>query len=379
MKKISFISSTRADYGLLKEPMLAVQSSADFELQLLLTGTHLSDKFGSTHKEVEHDGFKIDQKIDLGDLTDSNLSMALQVSRAVEGTAKALEELKPDALVVLGDRYEILGATQAAFFLNIPIVHLHGGEVTQGAIDDSIRHSITKLAHYHVTSTNVYRNRVLQLGEDPDKVFCLGSTGLENLLKDDLMTKEALEESLNFKFKQQNLLITFHPVTAAKENISELISALSHFSEVGQIITLPNSDPGYESIRDQVMDYAKNKDHVFVTPSLGQKRYNSAMKIVDVVVGNSSSGIVEAPFCGTRTLNVGERQKGRVMDSTKITSIRCDAKSIKDSLKNLLSADYTKSSSNLYGEGNFSKKFLDLLGQLDFTTKKKFFDLNAKY
>lgn len=378
MKKVCFISSTRADYGLLKLPMKRVLDSSILELQLIVTGSHLCNDFGLTYQEIENDGFKISKKVDLGTFEDSRLSIALQVAASLKGASEALSNLKPDAVVVLGDRYEMLGAAQAAFFLNIPLVHIHGGEVTEGAIDDSIRHAITKLSTYHITSTEEYKKRVIQLGESPDHVFCLGSTGLENFLKTNLMNQEEIEKSLNFKLKKQNLLITFHPVTAAHESVAELITALSEFDTIGQIITLPNSDHGYSEIKNQFIEYAKEKEHILITPSLGQLRYNSMMKIADLVVGNSSSGIVEAPFCGTLTLNIGERQKGRVMDLEKITNTTCEAKEIHKSLELLLESNKSKAPSMLYGDGTFSDKFIQFIENKDFKSNKKFYDIDFK-
>lgn len=357
--------------------MDAVQKDSSFELQIIATGTHLSEKFGSTFKEIENDNFHITKKIPLGDLLDSRLSMTAQVSTALENIASSLTELKPDLVVILGDRYEILGAAQAAFFLGIPLLHLHGGELTEGALDDSIRHCITKLSNYHITSTEDYKSRVIQLGENPKKVFCLGATGLENLLTPDILTKKQIEKNLDFRFQDQNLLITFHPVTAANENASELIEALSHFPQVGQIITLPNSDPGYAPIRKSFLSYASTNKNVIAVPSLGQKRYSTTMKIVDLVVGNSSSGIIEAPFSGTRSLNIGSRQQGRTFDPKRVTNVVCQRDKILTSLNKLLKEPHScKEPSLLYGDGHFSQKFIKVLYEISpFDTKKTFFDL----
>jgi UDP-hydrolysing UDP-N-acetyl-D-glucosamine 2-epimerase len=378
IKKICVVTSTRADYGLLREPMKALKSSKDFELQTLVTGTHFSKFFGETYKEILSDGFHIDKKVSLPDFEDSPTSIAEQTAQTLSGSAKAFAELKPDAVVVLGDRYEILGVTQAAFFLKIPLIHLHGGELTQGALDDSIRHAITKLSNFHVTSTLEYKNRVLQLGEPEDKVFCLGATGLENFKSTPLKTKEELELDLNFKFYKKNLLITFHPVTASDESVQELITALERFKDVGQIITLPNSDTGHKEVRQLLVEYAQKRSNVIALPSLGQVRYNSVMKVVDVVVGNSSSGIVEAPFCGVQSLNVGNRQKGRVMDPLKITSVSCDSTQIENALHKILSKKQDNTSSKIYGKGDFSKKFINTLKKLELTSLKKFSDVELK-
>jgi UDP-hydrolysing UDP-N-acetyl-D-glucosamine 2-epimerase len=375
MKKICFISSTRADYGLLKWSMLEVQKSKDLELQLIVTGMHLSPKFGSTYEEIEKDLIIINDKVDLGELEDSKESMSMQVAKSIDGISKALLRLSPDAVVVLGDRYEILGAAQAAFFNSIPLVHLHGGEVTEGAIDDVVRHCITKLSNYHVTSTEAYKKRVIQLGEDPKNVYNLGAPGLESFTKVQLMNQEELSKSLGFKFYSKNILVTFHPVTFLNEEINELIEGLANLNDVGQIITMPNSDPGHSKIMDALKSYAKDKPNVFLVSSLGQLRYTSLMKIVDLVVGNSSSGIIEAPFSGTRTLNIGDRQKGRLADDS-VFNVSCNKDLILKKLQELLQSSYQKMPSFLYGDGNFAKSFCQMLTKLDLSIgHKKFHDL----
>lgn len=374
MKKICFITSTRADYGLLKWSMDAVNASKEFKLQTIATGMHLSPIFGETYKEIEKD-FIIDAKISLGDMEDSKLSVSHQLAMAIKEISKTLVDLKPDAIVLLGDRYEILGAAQAAFFQSIPIIHIHGGEKTEGAFDDAIRHCITKLSQYHITSTNEYRNRVIQLGEDAKRVFSLGAPGLENFLKLKLLTKVELTQDLKFNFLEKNILVTFHPVTSAEENSDELLTALAKFPNVGQFISLPNSDPGYSKIINDLKSYAVKNKNVHLFDSLGQLRYSSMLKVVDLVVGNSSSGILEAPFVGTKTLNIGERQKGRLSDSS-VIHIKCSEADIVKSMTELLKESYTKNPSALYGNGIFAKPFLEILTKLDLTSHyKKFYDL----
>nr|BDT26844.1 UDP-N-acetylglucosamine 2-epimerase [Bacteriovorax sp. HI3] len=375
MKKICFITSTRADYGLLKWSMKEVQSSADLQLQVIATGMHLSPVFGETYKEIEIDQIQVDEKVSLGSLDDSVNSVNLQLSEAVKNISQALIRLQPDAVVLLGDRYEILGAAQAAFFLSIPIIHLHGGEKTEGAFDDVIRHCITKLSQYHITSTEVYRQRVIQLGEAPERVFNLGAPGLENFLKQNLMSKEELAKSLGATFLSKNVLVTFHPVTGASEDISNLLRALEKFPNVGQFISLPNSDPGYSKIATSLKDYAAKNPNVFLFTNLGPLKYSSMLKIADLVVGNSSSGILESPFVGTKTLNIGERQKGRLYDDEIVTHVECREKEIYEALNTLLKEPYTKQNSLLYGTGNFAKPFIKLISQLKFTNQKKFHDL----
>lgn len=377
MKKICFITSTRADYGLLKWSMKEVQASNQFQLQIIATGMHLSPLFGETYKEIEKDKFVIDEKVSLGNLKDSKNSVNLQLASAVKEISQALAKLKPDAVVLLGDRYEILGAAQASFFLSIPIIHMHGGEKTEGAFDDVIRHCITKLSQFHITSTESYRKRVIQLGEAPERVFNLGAPGLENFLKLSLLSKEEIAKDLNVQFLDKNILVTFHPVTGANENIEELLKALAKFPNVGQFISLPNSDPGYSKILSDLKEYADKNKNVFLFSNLGQLRYSSMLKIVDLVVGNSSSGILESPFVGTKTLNIGDRQKGRLAEDS-VININCSESDIFTAMTDLLKTSYIKTGSLLYGNGHFSKPFIELLSKLDLTSHyKKFYDLES--
>jgi UDP-hydrolysing UDP-N-acetyl-D-glucosamine 2-epimerase len=379
MKKVCFITSTRADYGLLKWSMKEIQKSSEFTLQIIATGMHLDENFGNTYLEVEKDGFVMSEKVSLGEILDSRESVINQVAIAVKEISKTIMRLQPDLIVILGDRYEMLGAAQAAFFSSIPIIHLHGGEVTEGALDDCIRHCITKLSQFHITSTEVYRKRVIQLGERPESVFNLGAPGLENFIHEKMMTKEELSQSLGFKFLTKNILMTFHPVTAAlekPESINDVLGALVHFPEVGQIITMPNSDVGHDVIVKALQEYADQKDNVLLVKSLGQLRYSSLMNTVDLVVGNSSSGIIEVPFVGTRTLNIGTRQAGRI-SAESVFHVECSSEKIKNMISKLLSSNYEKKPSFIYGDGKFSMKFMEVLNGLKINKKaKSFFDLS---
>lgn len=370
MRKVCVISGTRADYGLLFWTMKGLQESKEFELQTIVTCMHLDPKFGETWKEFEKDGFPVSKKVELGKIEDSKESVVNQVSIGVKGFYNAYTELSPDLVIILGDRYEMLAAAQAAIFSDIPIAHIHGGEITEGAFDDMIRHSITKMSSYHFTSTDEYRGRVIQMGEFPESVLNVGAVGLENIAKFELMPKEELESSLNFQLKDKNLLVTYHPVTAANENATDaLIECLKKRSDLGQIITLPNSDPGHDSIFKALNGYAKDRENVYLTNSLGFKRYLSAMKLCDVVVGNSSSGIIEAPFMGTPTLNIGVRQKGRLADSSVIHS---EVREIDSKLDQALKLEKRKSF--LYGDGNSSSRILDFLISADFKSKRGFYN-----
>ena len=371
MKKICFISTTRADYGLLYWTMKSVQQEEDLSLQLIVAGMHLDPKFGETWKGIEKDGFVIHKKVSLGELADSNESVIEQISIGLKGFSKALSELAPDLVVILGDRYEMLAVAQAAFFLNIPIAHIAGGEITEGAFDDHVRHTFTKLSSYHFTSTERYRKRVIQMGERPESVINVGALGLENFKRLELLSKREIESRLNFKLKEKNFLITYHPVTAANEDgVEELIDALKSFGDVGQIITMPNSDPGYSKIANALSAYAESRDNVYVTTNLGSLLYLSIMKISDAVIGNSSSGIAEAPFVGVPTLNIGVRQKGRIhADSV----IDCSPKEIKQKIQNVLNNAFEQS--DLYGKGDSSTKIISFLKNANFKVKSGFYDL----
>lgn len=367
MRKICVVSGTRADYGLLYWLMKELQLSSSFELQTIVTCMHLSKKFGETWKLFEEDGLPVSKMVDLGELKDSRLSVVSQVSIGVEKIYQALEELAPDLVIILGDRYEMLAASQAAMFAGIPIAHVHGGEVTEGAFDDMIRHSITKMASYHFASTEEYRNRIIQMGERPESVINTGAIGLENIRRLKLLSKDEMKD---IPFKKQNFLITYHPVTAANEDaLDNLLNTLSEYKEVCQIITMPNSDPGHEIIFEKLQKYAEQNKNVFLTTSLGFLRYLSCMKICDAVIGNSSSGIVEAPFMGTPTLNIGVRQKGRLSD---ISVIHATPDEISEKLNFLLNQKYNKS--HLYGDGYCVEKIINFLEREEFKVKKGFYD-----
>jgi len=367
MRKICVISGTRADYGLLYWTMKEIQKSDEFELQTIVTSMHLNPKFGNTWESFEKDGFPISKKVDLGFQVDSKISVTKQVATGIPKVFEALTELETDLVIILGDRYEMLAAAQAAMFAQIPIAHIHGGEVTEGAFDDMIRHSITKMATYHFTSTDTYKNRVIQMGEDPSRVLNVGAVGLENIRKLDLLS---IEDMSDIPFKDKNFLITYHPVTAASEDaIDDLIKALSEYKDICQIITMPNSDPGHEKIYNKLQEYADTNKNVFLTTSLGFLRYLSCMKICGAVIGNSSSGIIEAPFMGTPTLNIGVRQKGRLHDDSVID---CEVDKISEGIKRVLSLKTERSL--LHGDGNCAKLIINFLEKQTFKVKSGFYD-----
>ena len=318
MRKICVVTGTRAEYGLLSRLMRLIKESDQTELQIIATNMHLSPKYGNTYQEIEKDGFVIDKKIPiLNEEKDDANATIKSMAKALSGFADAYDELKPGLVVVLGDRYEILAAATAALIESIPIAHIHGGEITEGAYDDAIRHSITKMSHLHFTSTEEYRRRVIQLGEQPERVFYVGALGVENITSIPLMAKEEVEESIGFMIDRNTILVTYHPVTLSRVDVKTLIkdflSALQERTNLRIVFTMPNSDNGGSIISKEIEQFvARNNDRAICFKSLGIKRYLSLMKQVSAVVGNSSSGILEAPSFRIPTLNIGDRQTGRV-------------------------------------------------------------------
>lgn len=316
MRKICFVTGTRAEYGLLSRLMRLVKEDKDLRLQVIATNMHLMPEYGETYKEIEKDGFTIDKKVYMHKPSDDAHGIISSMAEEMQGMNDALSELKPDILVLLGDRYEILVAAQVALIHRIPIAHIHGGEVTEGAFDDAIRHSVTKMSSLHFTSCEEYRHRVIQMGEQPSRVFDVGSLGVENIKAVPLMTKDELEASLDFKIDKQTILVTYHPVTLGGDptkDIREFLDALDQFKELKVIFTMPNSDTGRDAIALAVENYVeKHSNRAKAYTSLGLKRYLSTLQFVKAAVGNSSSGIIEVPSFGIPTLNIGDRQKGRL-------------------------------------------------------------------
>lgn len=316
MRKICFVTGTRAEYGLLSRLMRLVKEDKDLQLQVIATNMHLMPEYGETYKEIEKDGFTIDKKVYMHKPSDDAHGIISSMAEEMQGMNDALSELKPDILVLLGDRYEILVAAQVALIHRIPIAHIHGGEVTEGAFDDAIRHSVTKMSSLHFTSCEEYRHRVIQMGEHPSRVFDVGSLGVENIKAVPLMTKDELEASLDFKIDTQTILVTYHPVTLGgnpAKDIREFLDALDQFKDLKVIFTMPNSDTGRDAIALAVENYVENhSNRAKAYTSLGLKRYLSTLQFVKAAVGNSSSGIIEVPSFGIPTLNIGDRQKGRL-------------------------------------------------------------------
>lgn len=316
-RKICIITGSRAEYGLLSGLMQAIKADESLTLQIIATNMHLSPEFGLTYKEIEKDGFAIDRKVEMLLSSDTANATTKSVGLGTIGFADAYEDLRPDMIVVLGDRFEILAAVSAALFYKIPVAHLHGGEITEGAYDDCIRHAITKMSHLHFTSTEEYRNRVIQLGEQPERVFNVGAIGVENIRNTLLLSKEDLEQSLQFKLGNNSILVTYHPTTleysTAEEQCRNLLETLDAFPHNRIIFTLPNSDTDGRIIMKQIHEFVeKNRERSIAFTSLGKVRYLSTLQYITAVVGNSSSGIIEVPSFGIPTLNIGNRQKGRI-------------------------------------------------------------------
>ena len=384
-RKICVVTGTRAEYGLLYWLMKEIEADKELQLQLIVTGMHLSPEFGLTYKEIEKE-FKIDKKIEMLLSSDTSIGISKSMGLAQISFAEAYEELKPNIVVVLGDRYEIFSATSAAMIAKIPIAHLHGGETTEGAFDESIRHSITKMSHLHFTATDEYKNRVIQLGEYPSRVFDVGGMGIENIKRLKLLNKEEFEKSIDFKLNKKNILVTFHPVTlensTAKEQFQELLDAIDELEETNTIFTKANSDTDGRIINQMIDEYvSKNSYKSIGFTSLGQLRYLSALQFVDAVVGNSSSGLAEAPSFKIGTINIGDRQKGRIKAES-VIDCKSDKVSILEAFDKLYSVEFQNSLSNIqnpYGNGCASQKIVEVLKNVNLGNilKKSFYDLEV--
>lgn len=392
MKKICVVTGSRADYGLLYWPMKLMQESG-FDLNLVVTGTHLSSIHGNSIELIKKDNFPISCTIDL------NLDLAIKpgapvtIARAlglfIEKFAEYLEDNKPDLLFVLGDRYEILGAAEVALIFNIPIAHVHGGEVTLGAIDDAIRHSLTKMANFHFVSNEQYKKRIIQLGEDPRSVFVTGAPGLDNFKRLKILSIDEIanDNEINFAKDKKNVLVTYHPVSNSEiETVSEIKalvdSVLMLAGKYNFVVTMPNADTFSELVMKELEKLKKNKN-INIVKNLGQIRYLSLLKYFDLVLGNSSSGIIEAPFCGTPVINIGSRQKGRLTSEHVLTIENVSFQSLHENIISALEGNLKNTlpkSSDLYGDGSASEKIVNILKTLSPNNcyRKHFFDLERK-
>ena len=385
MRTICIITGTRAEYGLLYWLMKEIQENADLELQIIATGMHLSPEFDLTYRQIEEDGFKIDKKIEMLLSSDTPVGISKSMGLGMIGFAEAYAELRPDIVVLLGDRFEIFSAASAAMIARIPIAHLHGGETTEGAFDEAIRHSITKMSHIHFTATEEYRKRVIQLGEDPARVFNVGGLGIDNIKKLKLLSRDEFEDSINFRLGPKNLMITFHPVTlehaTAGEQFQNLLDALVELDDTRFIFTKPNADTEGRIIIQMIDDYvSKNSHKAAAFVSLGQRRYLSAMQFMDGVVGNSSSGLAEVPTFKIGTINIGDRQRGRIKADS-VIDCEPTKETILSAIRKLYSKEFQDKLENVknpYGEGGAAEKIKKVLKEVDLTNilKKQFYDIN---
>lgn len=382
-RKICVVSGSRADYGLLRWVMQEIKGDANLTLQVVVTGMHLSSTFGQTYKSIELDGFMIDRKVEILADDDTPTGIAKSISAGLVGFAEAFQELKPDIIVILGDRFETFAAASAALVMKIPVAHLHGGESTLGAYDEAFRHSITKMSHLHFVAAKEYRNRVIQLGESPENVFTVGGMGIDNIKRLQLLSRKELEASLDLKFDKKSLLITFHPATLEEETpenqLNELLSALSELMDTTLIFTLPNADSGGLVLIKMIEGFVRENNNAKAFASLGQLRYLSCIAQVDGVLGNSSSGLLEVPSFKKGTVNIGDRQLGRILASS-VINCRPERESILRALKELYSAKFQeqiKKTDNPYGEGGASEKVVSILRSFPIANlvKKKFHDL----
>jgi UDP-N-acetyl-D-glucosamine 2-epimerase, UDP-hydrolysing len=384
MRKICVITGTRAEFGLLRPLIELIAKDKDLQLQLIATGMHLSPEFGYTLDEIITAGFIVDKKVECLLSSDTSVGVSKTIALAISGFADAIEALQPDLVVVLGDRTEILGVVIAAGMANIPIAHLYGGETTEGAYDEAIRHSITKFSHLHFTSTEVYRKRVIQLGEHPDMVFNVGAIGLDSIKKLELFNTEDFEKSINFKLKKKNVLITYHPVTLEKEapiqTFENILTAVEELGDIGLIFTHANSDKNGRIINKMIAEYVEaHKDKSVAFKSLGQLRYLSALQFVDFVIGNSSSGMTEVPAFHIPTINIGDRQKGRINCESVINSTHT-LEDIRKSITFALNKQFREKIQQqemLYGNGTAAKKILKIIKEHNhIPIKKSFYNID---
>lgn len=382
-RKICVVTGTRAEYGLLRWVMQGIQDDPGLTLQIIVTGMHLSPEFGLTYRVIEKDGFRIDHKVEMLTSSDTPVGIAKSMGLGLIGFADALNDLSPDLMVVLGDRFEIFSAVAAALVARIPVAHVHGGEATEGAFDESIRHSITKMSHLHFVAAEEYRRRVIQLGESPERVFLVGGLGVDGIKRLKLLDRAELESSLGFRLGRRNLLITYHPVTlesgTAADQMRELLAALAELQDTELIFTLPNADTDGRALIHLLEQFAARHANAHVFASLGQLRYLSCLAHVDGVVGNSSSGLIEAPSLKKGTVNIGDRQRGRLQAGSVINSLP-DRQSISTALTQLYRDDFRVKLSharNPYGDGGASERILQTFKTiaLNDLLKKRFYSV----
>lgn len=380
MKKIAVVTATRAEYGILRPLIFRLKKENNFQVLLYVTGTHFSQQYGNTQTEIVKDGLQIDRKIQILEDGNTPYDISLTMANALRGFAKAFRDDKPDLLIVLGDRTELLGICSAALNERIPIAHLHGGELTEGAVDDCVRHAVTKMSHLHFPAAEIYRQRIIQMGESPDRVINVGALGVENILNAPLLSYEQLCEEVGIPLNHKYVVVTFHPVTLELEEaecqVQTFIDAMMEESQYFYLITKANADAGGWKVNEMLEQFASRTSGVRLTASLGMVRYLSAVKYCEFVLGNSSSGIIEAPAFGTPTVNIGNRQKGRLMAET-IISCENSKEEIITAMQKAAQAEHR--ASTVYGSGNTSEKITeavkDFLEYNDNNLKKQFYDI----
>ena len=379
--KIAVITSTRADFGLLKN--LIIKLKKNFNCKVVGSGTHFSNYYGNTYKEIYDSKIKIDYKISSQINTKSANSISKILSSTLVKTSEVLKKIKPDIVIVLGDRYEILGSSLAAYINRIPLAHIHGGELTYGVLDDAFRHSITKLSQIHFVSNKVYKRRVVQLGENPSSVFIVGGMGVDSIHYNKIVPKQRLEKKLNINFKKKNLIINFHPETmnknSAKLQIKKLLTSLNKINDTTLIFTMPGAEIENLEVIRSINRFIKKKKFSYFIKSLGQQNYFSLLKVVDGVIGNSSSGLLEVPSFKIPTVDIGERQKGRIASSS-VINVDCDIKKIDAAIKKIYDLKYlkiVKKTINPYGKYGASNKIVNILKKVKLKNlvKKEFYDL----
>lgn len=383
-RKVCVVTGTRAEFGLLRWLMQEIAEQAEMELQVVVTGMHLSPEFGSTWHEVEEAGFTINARVEMLLSADSKTAVTKSMGLGIIGFADAYERLQPDVIVILGDRFEIFAAASAALIAGIPLAHIHGGETTEGAFDEAIRHSITKMSQLHFVAADEYRQRVIQLGEQPDRVFKVGGMGIDAIKQIQLLNKDELEKALDLRFGEKSLLITFHPVTleagaSSTLQMTELLNALNECNDIQLIFTMPNADTGGRELSRMVSEFVDSHPNAFVYTSLGQLRYFSCLAQVNGVVGNSSSGLLEAPAYNIGTINIGDRQKGR-LKANSVIDCQPIKREIINALQYLFCPEFKQKLTkidNPYGAGGGSKSIAKILANypLDNVLKKSFYNL----
>jgi len=383
-KKICVVTGSRAEYGLLYWLLKEIKADPLFELQIITTGTHLSSEFGLTYQEIEKDGFLINKKVEMLLSSDSPSAISKSTGLGLIGFSDAFNDLNPNLLIVLGDRYEILAATTAAMFAKIPIAHIHGGETTEGAFDEAIRHSITKMSWWHFVAAEEYKNRVIQLGEAPERVYNVGGMGVDCIKKTDLLKKYELEKSIGFEFGNKNLMVTYHPVTLENrkptEQFNEVLNSLDKLNDTKLIFTLANSDTNGRAINKMISSFVESHSSNSTSfKSMGFLNYLSSLQFVDAVVGNSSSGLLEAPTFKIGTINIGDRQSGRIKSGS-IIDCNPNQKSITNAIETLYSIDFQNKLNtvdNPYGNGSATETIIDVLKNRSFpkSLKKTFYNL----